>query len=201
MYRDQGKYAAAEPMYRRALAIREKALGPDNPELVPSLDNLAWTCYAQRKFAEAEPLYGRSLLIWEKAVGTEHPTVATALDNLAGVFVARERFANAEPLYQRALLIREKALLANYDKLASAYVGDKKYAQAEQLYQRALSIAERSAVPDRLQTGMVLERYAELLKLLNRKEEAARMFARVRQIKEHLAEDTPPQASEPAIPR
>ncbi len=30
VYRTQGKYAAAEPLHKRALAIREKALGPEH---------------------------------------------------------------------------------------------------------------------------------------------------------------------------
>jgi hypothetical protein len=32
LYRKQGKYAEAEPLYHRSLAIREKALGPDHPD-------------------------------------------------------------------------------------------------------------------------------------------------------------------------
>ena len=33
LYRAQGRYADAEPLYKRALAIREKALGPDHPDV------------------------------------------------------------------------------------------------------------------------------------------------------------------------
>ena len=53
----------------------------------------------------------------------------------------------------------------------------------------------------RVQFGMVLERYGELLKMLNRKEEAARMFARVRQIKEHLAQEAEAPAPQPGEKR
>ena len=31
LYYAQGQYAQAEPLYKRALAIWEKALGPDHP--------------------------------------------------------------------------------------------------------------------------------------------------------------------------
>lgn len=31
LYREQGKYAEAEPLFKRALAICERALGPDHP--------------------------------------------------------------------------------------------------------------------------------------------------------------------------
>ena len=37
----QGKYADAEGLYKRALAIREKALGADHPDVASTLDNLA----------------------------------------------------------------------------------------------------------------------------------------------------------------
>jgi tetratricopeptide (TPR) repeat protein len=41
LYRVQGNYGAAEPLYQRALRIRETALGPDHPDVATSLNNLA----------------------------------------------------------------------------------------------------------------------------------------------------------------
>ncbi len=41
LYRTQGQYAQAEPLHKRSLAIREKALGPDHPSVAASLNNLA----------------------------------------------------------------------------------------------------------------------------------------------------------------
>ena len=41
LYREQGQYAEAEPLYQRALAIAEKALGPEHLEVAMSLNNLA----------------------------------------------------------------------------------------------------------------------------------------------------------------
>ncbi len=41
LYREQGKYAQAEPLYQRALAIVEKALGPDRPDVAQALENYA----------------------------------------------------------------------------------------------------------------------------------------------------------------
>ncbi len=38
---NQGKYAEAEPLYQRALAIWEKALGPEHPNVATSVNNLA----------------------------------------------------------------------------------------------------------------------------------------------------------------
>ena len=41
VYHSQGKYAEAEGLYRRALAIREKALGAGHPDVAATLNNLA----------------------------------------------------------------------------------------------------------------------------------------------------------------
>ena len=54
--RAQGQYAEAEPLVRRALAIREKAFGLDHPEVATSLENLAALCRATNRGEEAETL-------------------------------------------------------------------------------------------------------------------------------------------------
>lgn len=59
LYDTQGKYAQAEPLYTRALAIREKALGADHVDVAVTLNNLADLYRLQGKFAAAEPLFKR----------------------------------------------------------------------------------------------------------------------------------------------
>ena len=90
LYDNQGRYAEAEPLYKRALAIREKALGPDHPDVALSLNNLAFLYDKQGRYADAEPLYKRSLAISEKALGPDHPDVATSLNNLAALYSNRD---------------------------------------------------------------------------------------------------------------
>ena len=99
---DQGRYAEAEPLYKRALAIREKALGPDHPD-VAGLNNLAELYDKQGRYAEAEPLYKRALAIDEKALGPDHPDVATALNNLA------ELYRDAGPLRRGRAALQARA--------------------------------------------------------------------------------------------
>ncbi len=69
VYRAQGKYADAEPLYRRALAIGEKALGPEHPDVATSLENLGRLYRAQGKAAEAERLEARAKAIRAKQAG------------------------------------------------------------------------------------------------------------------------------------
>ena len=63
LYRAQGQYAQAEPLYKRALAIYEKALGPEHPAVSTSLENLAELYRATQRDKEAEKLERRAASI------------------------------------------------------------------------------------------------------------------------------------------
>src|SRR5438094_320413 len=82
---NQGELAAARPLFERALAIDEKALGPDHPTTAPSLNNLAYLLQAQGDLAAARPLFERALAICEKALGPDHPDTVTVRRNLASL--------------------------------------------------------------------------------------------------------------------
>jgi tetratricopeptide (TPR) repeat protein len=79
----RARFSNAQPLYQRALAIWEKALGPEHRNVATSLNNLAGLYHAQSRYAQAEPLYQRALAIREKALGPDHPDVATSRNNLA----------------------------------------------------------------------------------------------------------------------
>src|SRR5580704_8615216 len=74
-----GRYAEAIPLAQQVLAIREKMLGPDHPDVALSLNSLASLYDKQGRYAEAEPLYKRALVIRGKAFGPDHPDVAQSL--------------------------------------------------------------------------------------------------------------------------
>ena len=63
LYHAQGKYALAEPLYQRALAMREKALGPEHPDVAQSLENYAALLRKTYRDAEAARLETRAKAI------------------------------------------------------------------------------------------------------------------------------------------
>jgi len=106
LYKTQGQYAQAEPLYKHSLAILEKALGPDHPEVATSLNNLAELYLAKGEYAQAEPLFKRARAILEKAYGPDHPHVAASLSNMAALYRKTDRVKEAEALEKRAAAIR-----------------------------------------------------------------------------------------------
>jgi tetratricopeptide (TPR) repeat protein len=81
---DQGRYSEAISLEQRVLAIQEKTLGPENPNVATSLNTQLYT--SQGQYANAEPLYKRSLVIKEKVLGPDHPDVAVSLNGLAELY-------------------------------------------------------------------------------------------------------------------
>ena len=167
----QGNYAQALPLFQRALNIRDKALGPDHPDVANSLNNLAELYQAQGNHDAALPLLQRASKIFEKTLGPEHPDFATALSNLAEEYSAKGNYAQALPLFQRALNIRDKALGPDHPDVADSlndlgglYTKRGNYAEALKVYQRALKIDETALGPDHPDVANSLNNLASLYK-------------------------------------
>ena len=62
----EGAYAQAEPVFRRALAIYEKALGPEHPKVATSLENYAFMLQSTGRQEKAALLQSRAEVIRAK---------------------------------------------------------------------------------------------------------------------------------------
>ena len=54
LYYNQGKYRPAELLFKRALAIVEKSLGPDHPYVITCLENMAALYQGTNRKQEAD---------------------------------------------------------------------------------------------------------------------------------------------------
>ncbi len=67
LYKAQGHYAEAEPLYKRSLAILDKALGPEHPNVAASLENYAALLRETEREHKAEEMEARA-----KAIRARH---------------------------------------------------------------------------------------------------------------------------------
>ncbi|MGI9386789.1 MAG: tetratricopeptide repeat protein, partial [Methyloligellaceae bacterium] len=169
IYRLQGRYVEAEPLLKRALAIREKTLRNDHPDIAASFNSLASLYLSDGRYWKAEPLFKRTFTLWEKAFGGDDPRVGTTLNNLASLYRSQGRYANAERLYKRALAIVRKThgndhpnVGISLDNLAGLYKAQKRYDEAEPLSRRALAIVEKALDEDHPSVGISLDNLAGL---------------------------------------
>jgi tetratricopeptide (TPR) repeat protein len=188
---DRGQYREAEPLFERALAIKEQQLDANHPSTATSLNNLAGLYANLGKYVEAEPLLVRALAIKEHRLGANHPSTATSLNNLAGLYQFQGKDVEAEPLCVRARAINEQQLGANHpdtatslNNLAVLYVNLGRYVEAEPLCVQALAINEHQLGANHPDTATSLNNLADLYRFQGKDVEAEPLYVRTLAIRE-----------------
>jgi VWFA-related protein len=137
------------------------------------------------KLATAESLFNRVLNLQEKAYGEENTRLVDVIENLGEVLRAQGKTAAAEAAYGRTIAIVQKSfgpddlrLAIPLQQLAELKAEDGSDADAEKLYRQVVRIDEIKGGPTDPSLAPVLIDYADLLKKMNRPEEAKIMAER-----------------------
>jgi hypothetical protein len=158
-----GAFAAAQPLFEKALALAEAHFGPEHTETSIGLSNLAVVLQdlgGADNLALAQNHLTRALAIDEAALGPLHPSVAIRLSNLALVLQGlggADNLALAQNHLTRALAIDEAARgpqhpyvalrLSNLARVLEDIGGAENLALARENFVRAEKIL-RSALGD-----------------------------------------------------
>jgi tetratricopeptide (TPR) repeat protein/predicted Ser/Thr protein kinase len=94
--------AGAVAEARKAIAIYEKSLGTEHPDLAGAYSNLGNALRSSGKLAEAEENYRRAIAMWDATVAPDNPSVVYGLDGLGGVLMDLGRAAEAIAPLERA---------------------------------------------------------------------------------------------------
>ena len=129
-------------------------LGPEHPDTLASMVNLAEAYGYQGKYAQAEALYSQTLEMMHRVLGPEHPNTLYTLSDFASMYQHQGKYALAETYAAQALAGRRHALgpehpdtMASAADLALAYVSQGKFAESEPLAREAMEF-NRKKQPD-----------------------------------------------------
>ncbi len=157
---DRGRYTEAEPLFRKALAGYEEALGAKHSFTASALSRLGGNLGAQGRPKEAERLYRQALAVYEEVLGPRHPNTAKSYGNLASILDTQGRYKEAEPLHRKALAINEEVLGPRHPDTAIsrnnvAYNLDLqgRFTEAEPLLRTALAVREEMLGPGHPETA------------------------------------------------
>ncbi|MBL8954774.1 MAG: serine/threonine protein kinase [Myxococcaceae bacterium] len=117
----RGQYAKSTALLRRALEVREQALGKGHPDLANQLMNLATALEREGDYDEALALARRALDIYRSTLGDQHATTARGLSTIAEILRASGRFREALEPYEQALRTREQTLGPGHPDVALAH--------------------------------------------------------------------------------
>ncbi|MEP6515045.1 tetratricopeptide repeat protein [Microcoleus vaginatus] len=203
LYKSQGRYSEAEPLFLQAVEIDRRALPEDHPRLATHLNNLAGLYQSQGRYSEGEPLYLQVVEIDRRALPEDHPSLAIDLNNLAGLYQSQGRYSEAEPLFLQAVEIDRRALpedhpsLANHiNNLAGLYQSQGRYSEAEPLFLQAVEIDRRALPEDHPSLATHINNLAGLYQSQGRYSEAEPLFLQALEIgRRALPEDHPSLAN------
>lgn len=163
----------AEQFYKRALEIRENALGPEHLDTLKNMDNLARLYTKNRLYTNAESLFNRALAIREKKLGPEHPDVIRNINELAGVYVKSSNDPDDNPcrytikriaseIQKNKAIHRPNPLVAGLTRLAMLQSQEGQPAKALPIRERVLSILNNELGPNHPLTIEMVVRLANL---------------------------------------
>jgi CHAT domain-containing protein/tetratricopeptide (TPR) repeat protein len=137
-------YTETENLFRKALTIQERTLGPMHPATANTLNNLSTYLDRRGRPEEAEPLQRRALDILEKSLGPLHPDTAAMLTTLAVMLDRQGKLTEAEALYRKAVDVARQAgnpriLLLNSSRLGFALAKHGRYREALPFYKEAVN--------------------------------------------------------------
>ena len=176
LYKKHRKYEGAEELFVRALNLRRASLGPRHPDLCTTMQDLIDIYCVQKRYGQAEPIGKDWMSLVEDTLGAEHPEVCRPLERLAEIAGASGNSEKMEEYNRRALEIRHTALGTEHPDFATSLADllciQKRYDEAGKLYGFVVNCLEETVGPEAIELIPVYEKYAGVLRKLN-KEAAA----------------------------
>ncbi len=148
----QGRISEALEDARLSVAAKEKALGPDQPDVGISLSNVAVYLDDLGQLSEAVEHGRRALEIVERGFGPDHPRTALLLSNYSEFLARSGRWGEATDAAARAVAIFDREAdpegmfaFVSLTALGTAHLGAGRSDEALPILERATRIGEVSA--------------------------------------------------------
>jgi tetratricopeptide (TPR) repeat protein len=171
IYLAENKPKEAEPYFRRALAVFEKAYGEKSLDAGNVAFNLSDALRKQGKYDAAESFLRRTLEIYLAVLGKSSPKVAQTYYLLGDTQRHLHNYEAAETNLKRAGDMREMLsgmdstdLATALNSLALCYTAESKYGQAEPLFKLSLNIREAKYGLNNADVVESLDNYAAMLR-------------------------------------
>ena len=140
----------ARKLLQKVLEGKTSVLGPEHPDTLTSVNNLAPALSREGRYNEAKHMLLEVLQLRTTVLGTEHPDTLISMNHLASVLSCEGKFEDAETLYRQTLRLGEAILgeqhsltLISMSNLASVLYSRGKYVEAETICRQTCDLTMR----------------------------------------------------------
>ena len=170
LYQGEGTKAECRVLAERALAIKQRVLGPNHKRIPATLERLGQIEFQKRNFDKSRGLFERALSIRETVLGPDALALTTSLESLANIDLEEGKLDDAMTRYRRELGIIEKANGMEHPRTASVLYNMARL-QDEMLdfegalasYQRSRKITESTYGSDHVLMAYILNGEAQVM--------------------------------------
>jgi len=195
----QGKYAEAEPLLRKAIALLEQEFGPANRQAQSSMIWLGHTLRGQGRIADAVEVARETLKRQSELTPPPHRALAPAYILYGDLMQSLRRMDEAEDAFLQAIENDQGAqqpahlrrLATAHNRLAGIYVNRGRFADAEARARDALAIAERGRDSDSRDALSASITLGAALFAQGKEEEAEQALARAAAGEKQMGKDSP----------
>src|SRR5216684_5823840 len=182
VYDSLGLFSRAKDLEQQSLDIRRRVLGPEHPDTLNSMSDLADALNHDGHYAEAVKLNRETLEIRRHVLGPENPDTLNSMDNLGDALWADGHYAEAEKVDRETLDLRRRVLgpehpdtinSMNNLEVCLIYLG--RYPEAEKLGRETLDLRRRVLGPEHPQTLNSMSNLAGVLSAERRLPESEKL--------------------------
>ena len=137
--------------------MRQRVLGPEHPDSLAVMHNLANTLHAAGRLSEAEEMFRETLEIQRRIDGPEHSDTLLTMHNLANTLQDEKKVKEAETLYAAAMAGRHRVLgpehpdtVKTETEFAGMLAHQNRYGEAKKIYEELIRVAKKSQDQQRL---------------------------------------------------
>ncbi len=144
IHMDLGAPSHAAILHRRLTEDLERALGPDHPDLLTFLNNLAWAQLMSKDYNGAAQTCAQALQLLQRNQALGPTEKAMTYQVAAEVCVLAGKHDLAEAYYQGACILFEQTLGPNHPELASTLCNYGAYSLLRKDFEKAGALLERA---------------------------------------------------------
>ncbi|KXJ89485.1 P-loop containing nucleoside triphosphate hydrolase protein [Microdochium bolleyi] len=182
----QGQWGDAEEFQAQAVDLWRALLGPDHPDTLDSMSNLASTYWSQGRWEEAEKLDIEVIETRKTKLGASHPNTLTCMNNLAATYWNQGRWDEAEKLEVEVMETSKTKLgashpntLTSINNLAATYKNQGRWDEAEKLEVEVMETSKTKLGASHPDTLISISNLASTYKNQGRWEEAEKLGVEV----------------------
>jgi CHAT domain-containing protein len=150
LYKAQGRYELAEPLYVKIVELCKVLLGEKHPNTLIAMDNLSNLYQSQGRSELAEKMKVSVLALSKQVLGEKHPDTVITMGNLAVLYKENKRYQLAQPLFEQVFYLSKEVFgeqapntLIAMDNLASIYEDQRQFQLAQPLKERVLQLSQQ----------------------------------------------------------